>query len=200
MTHEEALGDLELAVLRCQNCRLGNIRRQAVFGEGNPEARLVFIGEGPGAEEDRQGRPFVGAAGQLLDKMLSAMGMHRFQQVYILNAVKCRPPNNRTPLPDEVEACRPHFDRQLAILDPAIVVLLGSTALKAVMGSEWRITRARGQWIEQDGRWWMPTYHPAALLRNPAWKRDVWLDLKRVIDKYRELVDPNHDTPHYPRP
>lgn len=198
MTPKEALATLERQVQACRACRLGNIRHQAVFGEGNPESRLMFIGEGPGAEEDRQGRPFVGPAGQLLDQMLKAMGMNRHDHVYIANVVKCRPPGNRVPDPNEIKACHSHLQRQIEWVNPAIVVLLGSTALRAFFGSQQRITRARGQWIRQQGRWWMPTYHPAALLRNPTWKRDVWTDLKRVLDQYRILVDPQHDTPHYP--
>lgn len=198
MTPEEALAVLQSQVLACRACALANNRHQVVYGEGNPRSRLMFIGEGPGAEEDRQGRPFVGPAGQLLDQMLKAMGMTRQEHVYIANVVKCRPPGNRVPLPEEIAACRSHFDRQIALINPDIVVLLGSTALQALFGRHQRITRARGQWIRHNNRWWMPTYHPAALLRNPTWKRDVWNDLKQVIDQYRMLVDPQHDTPHYP--
>jgi uracil-DNA glycosylase family 4 len=184
-------------VLACHACGLRANARQVVFGEGGPDARLVLIGEGPGAEEDRLGRPFVGAAGQLLDKMIAAMGMERFRHTYILNIVKCRPPNNRVPTPEEILACAPHLERQLEILDPVIVVLLGNTAVKALIDPAARITRIRGQWIERAGRWWMPTYHPAALLRNPAWKRDAWADLKQVLDKYRQLVDATHVSAYY---
>ncbi|MCL5116742.1 MAG: uracil-DNA glycosylase [Firmicutes bacterium] len=200
MTREELLIELESSVKSCHRCGLRDSAAHVVFGEGFSEARLVFIGEGPGAEEDRLGRPFVGAAGQLLDRMLAAMGMDREHHAYILNVVKCRPPGNRTPEPSETASCRPHLEGQLSILDPAIVVLLGATAVKSLINPGMRITRVRGQWIQKDGRWWMPTYHPAALLRNPAWKRDAWSDLKQVIDKYRTLVDPSHDSPHYPRP
>ncbi len=198
MTPEEALVVLEHQVQACQACILGNSRHQAVFGEGNPRSRLMFIGEGPGKEEDRQGRPFVGPAGQLLDQMLKAMGMNRHEHVYIANVVKCRPPGNRVPDPAEITACHSYLARQIDLINPAIVVLLGSTALKALFGPHRRITGARGQWIGHNDRWWMPTYHPAALLRNPALKRDVWTDLKHVLDQYRLLVDPQHDTPHYP--
>lgn len=200
MDKETALQALRSEVEDCRACTLGFQRNQSVVGEGSPEARMVLIGEGPGAEEDRIGRPFVGAAGQLLDNMLRAMGMDRFHHVYIANVVKCRPPGNCVPLPEEQIACRVYLNRQLDILDPAIVVLLGGTALQAIMGADRRITRARGQWIEHEGRWWMPTYHPAALLRRPEWKRDTWSDLKQVIDKYRLLVNPQHESPHYPRP
>lgn len=198
MTRAERLDALRPEVLACQSCGLRRTARQVVFGEGHPDARVVFIGEGPGAQEDAAGRPFVGAAGQLLDKMLAAMNLSRSRDVYILNVVKCRPPGNRAPEKEEQEQCRPHLDRQVAILDPVIVVLLGSTAVRALIQDDARITRVRGKWVSRDGRWWMPTYHPAALLRNPELKRLVWSDLKRVLDKYRELVDPGHQTPHYP--
>ncbi|MCY0879882.1 MAG: uracil-DNA glycosylase [Firmicutes bacterium] len=198
MTKAERLDDLRPKVLACRACGLRDAATQVVFGEGSPNARLVFIGEGPGADEDRLGRPFVGRAGQLLDRMIAAMGMTRFDDVYILNVVKCRPPGNRTPTPEEWTTCRPHLEQQLDILDPAIIVLLGSTALKALIDPTLRITQMRGQWIERGGRWWMPTYHPAALLRNPSLKRETWEDLKRVLDKYRELVNPRHESPHYP--
>lgn len=194
----DLMEQLKPQVLACWSCRLRNGASQVVFGEGSPEARLAFVGEGPGGEEDRQGRPFVGPAGKLLDQMLTAMGMNRFEHVYILNVVKCRPPGNRAPDPEEAGRCRTHLDRQLEIIDPDIVVLLGSTAGREMLDPELRISKARGRWIFREGRWWMPTYHPAALLRNPSLKRAVWSDLKQVIDKYRELVDPAHHTPHYP--
>lgn len=195
---KQRLDALKPEVLSCQACGLRTGAVQVVFGEGSPDARLVFIGEGPGSEEDRQGRPFVGAAGQLLDRMLEAMGMNRFEHTYILNVVKCRPPQNRVPTPEEAQTCRIHLSRQLDILDPPLVVLLGATALKSLMESDARITRMRGKWIERDGRWWMSTYHPAALLRNPEWKREAWTDLKMVLDKYRQLVNPAHESKHYP--
>lgn len=198
MTKQAQLDEIRPGVLQCGACALRSSAQQVVFGEGNPDARLVFIGEGPGAEEDRLGRPFVGAAGQLLDKMLGAMGMDRFEHVYILNVVKCRPPGNRAPLVEETGRCRRHLDGQLHILNPMIVVLLGNTALQSLLDPGLRVTRSRGQWVKRDGRWWIPTYHPAALLRAPELKRPVWEDLKRVVDKYREVIDPSHDTPHYP--
>ncbi|MBX5467745.1 MAG: uracil-DNA glycosylase [Firmicutes bacterium] len=182
----------------CRRCELRAGAHGVVFGEGSPAARVVFCGEGPGAEEDRLLRPFVGAAGRLLDQMLAAMGFERFRDVYILNVVKCRPPQNRIPTEEEREQCRPNLLAQLRIINPVIIVLLGATAVQTLIDPAARITRVRGQWFERDGRWLMPTYHPAALLRNPAWKREAWEDLKRVLDKYRELVDPGHDTPYYP--
>jgi uracil-DNA glycosylase family 4 len=192
------LESTRLAVLQCQNCGLRQGCKQVVFGEGNPAARLVLIGEGPGAEEDRLGRPFVGPAGQLLDKILQACGWERFTHTYILNVVKCRPPGNRTPTPEERIACRPNLEAQLRILQPPIIVLLGATALQTMIDPEARITRMRGRWIQKDGVWYMPTFHPAALLREPAKKREAWHDFKLVIDKYRELVDPGHNCIHHP--
>lgn len=194
------LDELSEVVRACRNCGLRQQARGVVFGEGAPTARIVFCGEGPGAEEDRLLRPFVGAAGKLLDQMLRAMGFDRFRNAYILNVVKCRPPGNRAPTEEERERCRPNLEAQLALIRPAIVVLLGATAIQAFIDPGARVSRVRGQWVVRDGRWLMPTYHPAALLRNPGWKREAWEDLKKVIDKYRELVDPAHDTPYYPLP
>jgi len=160
----------------------------------------MIIGEGPGADEDRIGRPFVGRAGQLLDRILAACGFTRERHVYIANVVKGRPPNNRAPTEEEREACLPHLRAQARILDPAIVVLLGATAVQALIDPAARISQVRGRWLSWEGRPCMATYHPAALLRNPALKKPVWEDFKRVVDRYREQVDPAHDAPHYPRP
>lgn len=192
------LDALRPAVLGCRRCRLRDGARGVVFGEGSPTARIVFCGEGPGAEEDRQLRPFVGPAGQLLDRMMAAMGFDRTRNAYILNVVKCRPPGNRQPTADERAECLPHLHAQLAILRPAVMVLLGSTAVQALVADTARISRVRGHWQRIGDIWAMPTYHPAALLRNPGWKRDAWDDLKKVIDKYREIVDPDHLAPAYP--
>ncbi|HYF91670.1 MAG TPA: uracil-DNA glycosylase [Symbiobacteriaceae bacterium] len=191
------LEQLRTAVLECRACGLRSGCSGVVFGEGCATARLVCCGEGPGAEEDRLLRPFVGAAGQLLDKILEASGFSRDRDAYILNVVKCRPPGNRVPAPEERAACRPNLDAQLRIINPAIVVLLGATAVQTLIDPEARITRLRGQWIHKDGVWYMPTYHPAALLRDPSRKKETWHDFKLVIDKYRELVDPGHFSPHY---
>ncbi|PZN09388.1 MAG: uracil-DNA glycosylase [Bacillota bacterium] len=192
------MATLERVVKGCTRCRLRAGCRGVVFGDGNPRARVMLIGEGPGADEDRLGRPFVGRAGQLLDRILAACGFERQRHVYIANIVKCRPPGNRTPTPDERAACLPNLRAQMRLVNPVIVVLLGSTALQALIDPAARITRARGRWIEKDGVWYMPTYHPAALLRNPSLKREAWHDFKLVIDKYRELVDPDHYSPHHP--
>ena len=155
-------------------------------GEGNPHARLMFIGEGPGRDEDQTGRPFVGRAGQLLDKMIGAIGLSR-EEVFIANVVKCRPPQNRAPEADEVAACMPYLRAQVGLIRPQVIVLLGSSALGAILGPDHRITRERGAWIERKGVWFMPTFHPAALLRDESKKRPVWEDLKKVRDKLQEL-------------
>lgn len=170
----------------CNRCALRTGCQRVVPGEGNPHAEILFIGEGPGGEEDRQGRPFVGPAGALLTKMIHAIGMER-TDAYICNVVKCRPPQNRTPLPEEAEACLPFLRQQVALVRPRIIVLLGATAARYTIGPDVRITRDRGQWVERKGVWMMPTYHPSALLRNEAYKRPAWEDFKAVRDKLREL-------------
>lgn len=186
------LETLAAVVRQCERCGLRAGASGVVFGEGSPTARLMLIGEGPGRDEDRLGRPFVGAAGQLLDRILEAAGFARFENVYIANVVKCRPPQNRVPEPQERLACWPNLRAQIRLIAPRIVVLLGATALQALIDPAARITRVRGQWIEKEGIWFMPTYHPAALLRDPAKKKPVWEDMKEVVRKYRELVNPDH--------
>ena len=171
----------------CQRCRLHEQRKTIVFGEGNPQARLAFVGEGPGAEEDASGRPFVGRAGQLLDKIIAAIGMKR-EDVYIANIVKCRPPGNRTPERDEVETCEPFLLRQLAFVRPEVIVALGSPAFQCLLKTREPITRARGQWREWNGIRVMPTFHPAFLLRSPDKKREVWEDMKKVRDYLSETA------------
>lgn len=173
-------------ITNCSKCRLCAARTYPVPGEGNPHARLMFIGEGPGRDEDQTGRPFVGRAGQLLDKMIAAIGLTR-EEVYIANVVKCRPPQNRAPEMDEVAACMPYLRAQVGLIRPQVIVLLGSSALGAILGPEHRITRERGAWIERKGVFFMPTFHPAALLRDESKKRPVWEDLKKVRDKLQEL-------------
>jgi DNA polymerase len=189
------LDELSHTVLACQRCNLRGGCTQVVFADGVPSP-LMLIGEGPGAEEDRLGRPFVGAAGQLLDKILAASGFDRQRNCYIANVVKCRPPGNRVPEPAEREACWVNLRAQIRLVRPKIVVLLGATALQALVNPQARITRSRGQWVEKDGIWFMPTYHPAALLRDVNLKRPTWEDFKAVVWKYRELVDPGHTAPH----
>ena len=170
----------------CTRCALWEKRTFVVPGEGDPHARLMLIGEGPGAQEDATGRPFVGAAGQLLDRMLAAISLTR-EQVYIANIVKCRPPQNRAPLPEEAQACLAHLRAQTALVKPQIIVCLGATSARYVVGEDCRITRDRGKWVERKGVWIMPTFHPAALLRDERKKRPVWEDLKAVREKLSEL-------------
>lgn len=165
----------------CRRCKLHEHRKTIVFGEGNPQAKLVFVGEGPGADEDLSGRPFVGRAGQLLDKIIVAIGLKR-EDVYIANIVKCRPPGNRTPEHDEVDTCEPFLVRQLAFIRPAVIVALGSPAFQCLLRTREPITKARGQWRDWNGIKVMPTFHPAFLLRSPDKKREVWEDMKKVRD------------------
>jgi len=174
------------AVYTCEKCRLCQTRKNVVLGEGDLHAALMFIGEGPGAQEDETGRPFVGAAGQLLDKMLAAIGLTR-EQVYICNIVKCRPPSNRVPEGDERMACMDYLRQQVALVRPKVIVCLGSTPTRALLGDQMRITRDRGVWQLKKGVWFMPTFHPAALLRDPDKKRASWEDFKAIRDKLREL-------------
>lgn len=168
--------------MNCHLCRLHTQRTQVVFGEGNPQAELMFIGEGPGQEEDLHGRPFVGPAGQLLDKMIIAMQFTR-EEVYIANVVKCRPPGNRAPEPDEANQCLPYLEKQIQLINPKVIVLLGAVAMRYVMKKE-GISRERGSWQEYHGIKVMPTYHPAYLLRNPSAKKDVWSDLQQVMQVF----------------
>ena len=174
------LAPLAAAVASCTRCDLCRSRTNTVFGTGNPAARLFFVGEGPGADEDLRGEPFVGAAGQLLDRIIAAMGLAR-EDVYIANIVKCRPPENRAPHPGEVGACLPYLEEQIAIVAPEILVALGATAARTLLGSELSIGRLRGRFHEYRGIPLMPTYHPAYLLRNPADKRKVWEDIQLVM-------------------
>lgn len=183
ISRSEALDSLALKVSECRDCPLGDSRTNPVFGEGNVNTRLLFIGEGPGAEEDRTGRPFVGRAGELLDKMIVAMGLSR-EEVYIANAVKCRPPANRTPAVLERDACKHFLLEQIRIIAPEAIVLLGQTAIFQVISNESTISSVRGgETLLQDfpGIRVMPTYHPAYLLRNPQAKALVWKDLQQVM-------------------
>ena len=166
--------------MNCRNCALAQTRNTVVFGEGNPNARLMFIGEGPGADEDRLGRPFVGKAGQLLDKMIAAMKLSR-EEVFIANVVKCRPPNNRVPSSDEATACIGYLKRQIELVKPEVIVLLGATADSFLLGRSEGITKLRGKWQAYEGIPVMPTFHPAFLLRQESAKREAWHDLKMVM-------------------
>jgi uracil-DNA glycosylase family 4 len=175
-------------VRACRRCGLHRGRRQAVPGEGAAPARLMLIGEGPGQQEDEAGRPFVGAAGQLLDRMLAAIRLDR-SDVYIANVVKCRPPGNRTPTDDEALACAPYLARQIALVDPEVIVTLGATAARALLGTDVRITRIRGHWQTLGERAVMPTYHPAFLLRDPRQKAVVWDDLRAVAARLGIVIE-----------
>lgn len=167
----------------CRRCKLCERRKNIVFGVGNPKAELVFVGEGPGANEDAQGIPFVGEAGELLTKMIVAMGFTR-DEVYICNVVKCRPPGNRNPEPDEIQACEPFLKAQLAAIRPKAIVALGKFAAQTLLRDTTAISRLRGKWREYEGVPLMPTFHPAYLLRNPAEKRSVWADLQQVMARF----------------
>ena len=164
----------------CQNCGLAASRTKLVYGVGNPNARLVLVGEAPGREEDLKGVPFVGEAGQLLDRILLAMGMQR-EDVYICNVLKCRPPSNRDPQPEEVATCEAFLIRQIAAIRPQVIVGLGRFAVHTLLKTKDPISRLRGEWQSYQGIPLMPTYHPAYLLRNPEGKRDVWEDMKKVL-------------------
>jgi uracil-DNA glycosylase family 4 len=181
---KEKIGAAGLKLLRddigdCQRCKLAGGRRNLVYGVGNPDAELVFVGEAPGADEDAQGEPFVGKAGQLLTKMIEAMGYRR-QDVYICNVLKCRPPGNRNPEPDEVSSCEPFLKRQLAAIRPRMIVALGKFAAQCLLRDETPISRLRGSFRSYEGIPLMPTFHPAYLLRDPSKKKIAWEDLKAV--------------------
>ena len=176
----ETLAQIRADLGDCQRCRLGATRQSLVFGVGSPQARLVLVGEAPGREEDETGEPFVGEAGRLLDRILFAMGLSR-ADVYICNVLKCRPPNNRDPEADEVASCEPFLARQLTAIRPQAIVALGRFAIHTLLQTKVPIGRLRGTWQQYHGLPLMPTYHPAYLLRNPIGKREVWADMKQVM-------------------
>ena len=178
--------ELEAECKNCTKCKLSKTRNNVVFGTGNKKADLMFIGEGPGADEDMQGIPFVGRAGKLMNMALKGLGINR-EEVYIANVVKCRPPNNRNPEDDEASACLDYLRNQVILVKPKIIVLLGSVALRNILGKEYSITSARGKWVEKNGILYMPTFHPAALLRDESKKILFWRDLKLVLNKMKEI-------------
>lgn len=178
--------ELEKSIVDCNKCKLCSNRKHIVFGCGNKKADIMFIGEGPGADEDIQGIPFVGKAGKLMNMAFAGLEIQR-EQVYIANIVKCRPPSNRNPEEDEATACMDYLRNQVMLVKPKIIVLLGSVALKYILGKEYGITASRGKWIERNGIQYMPTWHPAALLRDDTKKIDFWKDLKLVQEKILEL-------------
>ena len=179
-----ALEALEEEFKDCQMCALGRTRTKLVFGAGDPEAELMFVGEAPGFEEDRQGLPFVGAAGQLLTKIIEAMNLSR-EKVYIANCLKCRPPGNRSPLPTEITTCDPILRRQIEIIQPKIICALGKFAAQALLNSTEPISRLRGRFFDVNGTRIFPTFHPAYLLRNPADKKLVWKDMQLIMKELK---------------
>jgi len=184
MFFAETLEDIHADLGDCRRCKLAQERNHIVFGDGNAKAKLVFIGEGPGAEEDRKGQPFVGAAGQLLTRIIEAIKLSR-SQVYICNIIKCRPPGNRNPESDEIKTCFPFLERQIAALQPDFIIALGTFAAQTLLGTTTPISRLRGRFHVYKGIKVVPTYHPAYLLRNPDKKRDVWEDMKMLMKEYR---------------
>ena len=178
--NDTLLAELGNVASACQLCRLAGTRTNVVYGVGNPSADLMFIGEAPGRDEDLKGEPFVGKAGQLLTDIIKAMQLTR-EQVYIANVIKCRPPENRNPEPDELDACRPYIRRQVQLIQPRVIVTLGRFALAGLTEKVYSITAVRGHWLEYEGVKLMPTYHPAYLLRTPTAKKDVWADMKKVM-------------------
>lgn len=191
MPHEswmnvEDIREFEAHISLCQKCQLGHTRTKFVFGVGNPHATLMFVGEAPGADEDAQGEPFVGRAGQLLNKILAAINMKR-EDVYICNILKCRPPNNRTPMPEEVELCIPYLKKQIALIKPRLIVCLGLTAAQNLLQINDSLTKLRGRTLQFENIPLRVTYHPAALLRNPNWKQPTWEDFQAIQKLHDEL-------------
>jgi uracil-DNA glycosylase family 4 len=183
----ETWEELEKSIIGCKKCKLCTGRNNIVFGTGNKEADLMFIGEGPGADEDREGEPFVGRAGKLMNMAFDGIGIKR-EGVYIANIVKCRPPSNRNPETDEADACINYLRNQVMLVKPKVIVLLGSVALKNILGNEYGITASRGNWVERKGILYMPTWHPAALLRDENKKIEFWKDLKQVKEKMENII------------
>lgn len=181
-----SLDELRTECGGCEKCGLGKTRTNLVFGVGDPSTKLMFVGEGPGRDEDLQGEPFVGRAGKLLDAMLDIIDLDR-SKVYIANMVKCRPPQNRDPLPDEQDACFPWLERQIEIIDPKLIVCLGRISAMRLIRSDFKITREHGQWFDVGGRQIMAIYHPAALLRDPGKRPETFLDLKEIRRMLDEL-------------
>lgn len=182
----ETWEELEASIIGCKKCKLCNNRNNIVFGTGNKNAKIMFIGEGPGADEDKEGIPFVGKAGKLMNMAFDGIGINR-EDVYIANIVKCRPPSNRNPEDDEAASCLDYLRNQVMLVKPKIIVLLGSVALKNILGKEYGITASRGKWVERKGIWYMPTWHPAALLRDDSKKIEFWQDLKEVVNRDGEF-------------
>jgi DNA polymerase len=171
-------------ICHCQNCPLGQTRKNFVFGSGNPKAEVLFVGEAPGADEDDQGLPFVGKAGQLLTKIIESTHTWKRADVFICNVLKCRPPGNRTPLPEEVEQCRPYLEEQIQIIKPKLIMVLGAVAAQALLRTKDSVGKLRNRWHDFQGIPLRVTYHPAALLRFEGYKKDVWEDMKELTKRY----------------
>ncbi|ADQ05128.1 phage SPO1 DNA polymerase-related protein [Caldicellulosiruptor owensensis OL] len=180
--------ELENACISCEKCPISKNRTNVVVGDGNKNAKLVFVGEAPGEEEDKQGKPFVGRAGKFLDLALTSLELSREKDFYICNILKCRPPNNRVPTEAEAQNCLPFLRAQIKLISPKIIVCLGATAMKYILGKDLKITQDRGKWFEKGGFWIMATYHPAALLRDPGKREDFYRDLKSVKQKLEKLI------------
>lgn len=181
------LSQLKESVSKCTACSLCESRTNVVFGVGVPDAEVLFIGEAPGAEEDKQGLPFVGRSGKLLDTLLASIELYRDKNIYIANIIKCRPPENRDPLPEEQKACFAHLSRQIELINPKIIVCVGRIAAKRFIGEDFKVTTEHGRWIERDGRFNMGTLHPAALLRNPSLKSAAFEDALILRSKIQEI-------------
>ncbi|NLT03566.1 MAG: uracil-DNA glycosylase [Bacteroidales bacterium] len=194
----DTIETFQAELLTCTKCALAATRHHVILGEGPYNAPIFIIGEAPGYEEDLHGRPFIGPSGQLLDKMLDACGFNRQEHVFISNIVRCRPPGNRPPTPQEAAICLPWLQTQIELVNPKILILLGSTALRYMAGPGYRISQTRGTWRTCQNRLTMPIYHPSALLRNPALKRLTWEDLKSIVYTYRQLVNPSHTSAYIP--
>lgn len=186
------LEELKSFVVNCRKCPLCRGRTNVVFGQGNPKGDILFVGEGPGYYEDQQGLAFVGPAGQLLTKAIEGIGYTR-DEVYIANIIKCRPPNNRNPLKDEVNACIPYLRWQVKIIQPKIIICLGAVAATNIIDPDFKITQERGKWYEKKGIWIMATYHPSAVLRDALKKRPFWEDFKELKKKHEEIKDEIHE-------
>ena len=185
--HAETLAELDNQIHDCMNCPLGATRTKFVFGVGNPNADIVVIGEAPGADEDAQGEPFVGRAGQLLTKILEAINFKR-DEVYICNILKCRPPNNRTPVKEEVDECEPYLYKQLDLIQPKFILAVGLTAVNTLLREKFKMADVRGRFLDYHGARLLVTYHPAALLRNPEWKKFTWEDVQLLRTSYDDYI------------
>lgn len=182
-----SLKELDSLINTCTKCSLGKTRNKFVFGTGNPNADIMLIGEAPGADEDKQGEPFVGRAGELLNKILAAINIKR-EEVYIANILKCRPPNNRTPIPEEINTCIPYLKKQIELIKPKVILCLGLTAANSLLNTKSSMIKLRGNVYEFHGVKLMVTYHPAALLRNPNWKKETWEDVQQFYKLYKSLI------------